>query len=360
MNMKKIGVVGLLLFVVPFLSCISSSTRGASGGSNTTSDVATNLEAVSDNFTPDSLASGSASSTLKSQSGGEDPCAEATDLYDCQPILLRLYLDMAHMFLDMTQQIVSEIGTGLGSVADGTSGTETIEGETVHYSKDSATNFSLLMEGAAGPVAYFDVNETVYTLKMDLDNLEEAGDASGQLEIVVNYGSETSWSILIFIAGMDCDSSDPRAPERIHINVSRSADFWTGKAMFYNGRWLEDAVSCSTAETDARSINFYTDFVANEVAARASVYMMSRSKSDLSDIANFGMDNFSINFSSTPGNTSTYQNPFCNPATTLDALWNNDCASLDAAVAAQSYGSATDWILPSEFYLRTITLPSSL
>lgn len=351
----------IIFFTVSLMGCSSGTSTGGDSEENTTSNVTNDLDTVSQNFTPNSLESDSnTTSALVKYAEGEDPCAESEDLYDCQPVLLRMYLAMAQDFLDMTKDIVEEIGLNLGELPDGSQGIESIEGETIHYSKESSSNFSIILEGTTGPMAYFDIAETVYTLQMDLDNLEEAGDASGKLEIVVNYESETSWSIDIFILGMDCDASDPRAPERIYIQVTRSGDFWIGKAMFYNGRWLADTASCEIEESDENSINFYTDFVANEIAARASVYMMSRSKNDLSDIENFGMDQFSINFSQQDDNTSDYQNPFCNPASTLDALWNDDCSSIDSSVGSTDYGPSSDWILPSDFYQQTITLPSSL
>lgn len=348
----------VIFFTVSLMGC--SSTGGGSE-ENTTSNVTSDLDTISQNFTPSSLESGSnTTGTLVKYAEGEDPCAESEDLYDCQPVLLRLYLAMAQSFLDMTKDIVEEIGLNLGELPDGSQGIESIEGETIHYSKESSSSFSIILEGVAGPMAYFDIAGTVYTLQMDLDNLEKAGDASGKLEIVVNYESETSWSINIFILEMDCDASDPRAPERIYIQVTRSGDFWIGKAMFYNGRWLSEPVSCEVLESDEDSINFYTNFVASDIAAKASVYMMSRSKNDLSDMEDFGMDQFSINFSQQGTNTSDYQNPFCNPASTLDALWNDDCSLIDSSVGSTDYGPSTDWTLPSDFYQQTITLPSSL
>lgn len=361
---RVVGILGGMLGVLPLALGLSGCFErpGSRGGGNATSSVSSNLETISEDFTPASLSPGTSSTAgLKNQQGQSgDPCAESDDLYDCQPVLLRLYLDMAEMFVDMTQQIVDEVGGRLGSLGDGTSGVETFEGRTIHYSKSSATDFSILMEDT-GPVAYFDINGTVYTLQMDLDNLEEADDASGKLEVVVNYEADDSWSIEIFILEMDCDSSDPRAPERIHIRVARSGALWKGKAMFYNGRWLSRTASCSVAESDEESMNIYTDFVASETAAKASVYMMSRAKDDLADIADFGMDQFPINFSGGgDDNTSDYKNPFCNPASTLDALWDNDCASIDTNVSSADYGPASDWIVPSEFYRETVTLPTSL
>ena len=346
---------------VSLYGCGSSRGDSDSGGDGTTSTVEGNLDTISDDFTPESLVVGSSSSSslVKDNGPGSDPCAESEDLYDCQPVLVRLYIDMAHDFLDMTNEIIAEVGSHLGSLPDGSSGDGDFEGRTIHYSKTSSSQFSILMEQGSSPSAYFNVNGTVYTLKMNLDNLEEAGDSSGQLEIVVQYDSDESWSIVVFLAGMDCDSNDTRAPERIHIRVAKSGGFWTGKAMFYNGVWQASDPTCSTEASNDLAINFYTDFVANDTAARASVYLMPRTKSDLSDIEDFGMDGFAINFSNNES-TSAYANPFCNPASTLDAVWSDDCTTTDSTVGSASYGAASDWILPSEFFLETVTLPSSL
>ena len=353
-----------LLFALILVVTGCSSGAGGGGGSDdtgtTTSTVSGNLETINEDFTPNSLAleGGAGSLVVKRQEEGGDPCADADDLYDCQATLLRLYLDMARDFVSMTQTVVEEIGTALGDLPDGSAGTVTEGAQTIHYSKTSATRFSILIEESA-PAAYFDINEGTYTLRFDLDNFSDSEGNAGQLDTTVSFTDDENWSVVLFLAGMDCDDSDPRAPERIHIRVTRAGTLWTGKAMFYSGRWLADPVSCDLEEEDDTSMNFYTDFIANDTAARASVYMMSRTKDDLSDIEDFGMDQLGDNFS-IPDDTTPYVNPFCNPATTLDALWGDDCSSLDTALAAADYGPATDWILPSEFYLLDVTIPSSL
>lgn len=333
--------------IILFLSLSCGSSSSTPGGSTTTSDAVSDLETVSTGFTPASLENGNETRNIAVKQEGSDPCATADDLFDCQPILLRLYLDMAKDFVDLTKSVIEEVGEGIGDLPDGSSDSIVVEGQTINYSKTSDSLYSILIEEGGEPAAFFDVSGDTYTLKLDLDNLSDAGGQAGQVDIALTYTDAENWSIVVLVAGMECDASDPRAPERIHIRVSRSGAAWTGKAMFYNGRWRADNVSCTTTETDALSMNFYTDFVANDTAARASVYMLSRSATDLSDIEDFGMD-------------GSYLNPFCNPATTLAAVWDDDCSSLDATLSATAYGSADDWIVPSEFYQMAITLPTDL
>lgn len=353
----------IILFLVA-LSCINCSSTGAgtttTASSTTTSDTVSDLEAVSAGFTPASLENGNETGSISVKQGGSDPCATADDLYDCQPILLRVYLDLARTFIDLTKTVIEEVGEGIGDLPDGSIGAVVVEGQTINYSKTSDSLYSILIEENEQPAAFFEVNGSASTLKLDLDNLSDAGGQEGQVDVALTYTDAENWSVVIFVAGMECDASDPRAPERIHVRVARSGGVWTGKAMFYNGRWLaDDDISCSTTETDALSMNFYTDFVGNDTAARASVYMLSRSKSDLSDIEDFSMARFAENFGSLD-DTTAYSNPFCNPAETLEAVWDDDCSSLDATLSATAYGSADDWIVPSEFYQTTITLPTSL
>lgn len=372
--MKKLSMLfSLILFTVMTAACGGGDNSDSSSGNTTTTVVGNNLQSISNNFTPSSLDYSSNSNkplltnnTLLHQTS-VDPC-EGVDLFECQPILLRLYLDMGQMFLDSAREIVSEIGTNLGSIPDGGSGTVTDGDETIYYSKNSSTDFSILMKQSGSSAGYVDVSGSQYTIQLDLANMPDddgnGGEQTGKVDINVTYTDDETWSITVFIAGMACQANDPRAPERVSIQISRANGLWTGKAMLYNGRWFSgisdtSTPSCGIAESDAMSMNMYTDFVGNDTASRVSVYMMSRTKSGLTDIADFGMDSLSTNFGIF-FDTSAYSNPFCNSASNLTALWGNDCSSLDTTVSSASYGASSGWIVPNIFYQETITLPTSL
>lgn len=356
---KKLFTGVVLVFLALNLShCGSSATGSGSGGTTTT--AVTNLETVSGELTPDSLnyAQNSASVSAPTKAASEgDPCAVVGDLFACQPILLQLYMDLAQDILDTVIDIIGGAGTAMGNVADGASGTATWEGISVQYSKTSATDYSILLLQNAIGLGYVDVSGTTYTLKMNLDGIGQGG--AGQFETVVNYTDANTWTIDLLLAGMECQTDDVPAPERIKITVGKASGVWTGKAMLYNPLWIGDN-TCSSTATNATAMTFYTDFVGNDTAAKANVYSMPRSKTDLSDIADWGMNNFESNFGDGFGDTSAYINSFCNPAGTLTALWNNDCSTYDAALGAASYGSADDWVTPNALYQLAVDVPDSL
>ena len=362
--MKKIiSAVAVIACSLILANC--GTTASSDGGTTaTTSTVVTNLETVESNLVPDSLdytqnsAAASVSASIKAESDG-NPCAEAADLFDCQPILLQLYMDMAKMVLGAVTDIISGVGTEMGDVEDGASGTVSWETTSVQYSKTTDTDYSIILSESSVPIGYIDVNDNVYTVKMNLDNLpeEDTGGAAGQIQATVTYTDENTWSITFLLTGMACATDDVAAPERIQIQVDKVSGLWTGKAMLYSPRWVGNGLTCSSEATDDTSMDFYTDFVGNDAAAKASVYMMQRNKNSLDDIANYGMDAIGDGFG---GNTSAYVNPFCNPAGTLDALWGNNCSAINATVSAADYSASSNWVTPYDFYQLAITIPSSL
>jgi len=350
-----------------FLFHCSSTTDSATDTAATTTETATlttNLETVSDDIAPDSLNyTQNSASVSVAKVGGAGPCVNADDLFDCQPILLQLYIDLGKNLLDTVITIISDVGTNLGDLADGASGTVTEGTTTITYQKTSATDFSIIVAINGVNAGYVNVNGTTYTVKFDLANLpdEESGGNAMQFQAIVSYTDENTWDADFLVAGMECEPSDVQAPERIAIKVEKANGLWAGKAMLYSPRWRAgDSATCDTTVTDDTTINFYTDFVGNNTAAKASVYMMDRSISSLDNIATYGMDSFSTNYGAGFGDTTAYANPFCNPAGTLDALWDDDCTALDATVGAANFSDASNWILPSDYYLETITIPDSL
>lgn len=364
--MKKIlSTVSVITMTLMLAQCgsISSNNSSSSSSSSTTSTVTSNIQTVQNDMAPDSLnytqnAAASVSAAKVGSSG--NPCENAADLFDCQPILLQLYMQIAQGMVGAVRTIIDGVGTAMGTVADGSSGSATWGTTSVQYSKTTSTDYSILVLGTGStPVGYVDVSSNVYTVKMDLSNIDDDGGNSGQIQATITYTDANTWSIVFFLTGMACSESDVAAPERIHIQVAKAGGLWIGKAMLYNPRWYGNGLTCSTTPTDGTSMNFYTDFVGDDTAAKAKVYMMQRNKSSLDDIASYGMDSIGSNFGGGSG-VSAYANPFCNPAGTLDALWINDCTSRDAAVGAAAFGASTDWITPYNFYQLSITIPSSL
>ncbi|OGQ49823.1 MAG: hypothetical protein A3I09_01605 [Deltaproteobacteria bacterium RIFCSPLOWO2_02_FULL_47_10] len=355
---KTLSIVVIIAFSLTLAHC--GTTTSSSGGTTTTSTVTTNLETVQSDLAPDSLnyTQNSAAASVSKAGDSGNPCAEAADLFDCQPILLQLYMNLAKNVLDAVTSIISGVGTAMGEVENGGSGTATWGTSSVQYSKTTDTDYSIILSANSTPIGYVDVNSNIYTVQMDLDNIssENTGGNVGKIQATVTYTDANTWSVAFLLTGMACSESDVAAPERIQIKVDKANGLWAGKAMLYGPRWYGNN-TCSTEPTDATSMNFYTDFVGNDAAAKASVYMMQRNKNSLDDIANYGMDAIGDGFG---GNTSAYVNPFCNPAGTLDALWGNNCSAINATVSAADYSASSNWVTPYDFYQLAITIPSSL
>lgn len=366
--MKNFISVFIVMTLVLFVQACGLSTSTSDSGSQ---DMADNLETVSNSLVPDSLdysanleASLSGGQYLLADTGDTgDPCAQSDDLYDCQPVLLQLYMSLAKDFIDVAKEIVSGSSAAIAEAPDGSSGSSTFEDMTVEYSKTTGSDYSIFLSSGSSPLGYIDVADTEYVIQMDLTAMDET--MEGSIDIRVSYTDEDTWSITTFVVGMACDDSDARAPERIELIVNKDSSVWQGKAMIYNGRWLYGVgdssgdPDCDVSESDELSMNIYTDFVANNLAAKASVYMLSRTVDDLSNIDDYSMDQFAENYSSTD-DTDDYTNPFCNPAGTLDALWGDDCTTTDTDVAAMSYSSSSNWVTPYDFYQLEIDLPDSL
>lgn len=374
---KKFTVMSFGVIMLCVLGIVSCSGSGDSSADSSSSEVTDNLQTVRDGLVPASLdyAQNSASISsaesliLHAREAGGDPCeAVDGDLFACQPVLLQLYMDMAKDFLDLVLDLVTETNSAIEAAADGESGSFEIEddGIAVAYSKTSATDYSLLLTVDDESIGYVDVNSTQYTLQMDLTAIADVGDeAPESFEIVVNYTDDNTWNMVAFMTALPCDDDDARAPERFRLVIDKTDGLWAGKAMLYNGVWLygmaegEGNPTCDTEASDELAISFYTDFVGNDTATKASVYLMPRTLDTLDGIADYGMDNMDENFGAS-FDSSEYANPFCNEAGTLIATWDDDCSAVDATIGSAEFGSASDWVIPSEFYLDEITLPESL
>ncbi|MEK6706709.1 MAG: hypothetical protein AABZ06_13070 [Bdellovibrionota bacterium] len=359
------------LFIVTLFSSsliIYGCSKNDSTTTNTMSALSGQLDTVSKNFTPSSLDYTSSTVMSLSSSGNmraqdSNPCA-GYDLFGCQPVLLRIYINMAKMFLDLTKQIVSDTSTHLGPLQDGATGIVNQDDKTIYYKKTSDTNYEILIKSSTASMGHIKVTSTGATVIMDMSQLPDS--PGGKFKVEVSYTDENNWSISAMLAGMSCQPDDVRAPRSFWVKMAKANDIWKGKAIIYNPVWASFASepTCDTTATDSTSMNFYTDFVGDNTAAKASVYMIQRDKTSLSDISTYGMSNlctnYSINNCGMGASLTAYLNPFCNPAATDVAAWNSSCSGTSTAVSNADFGSASDWIVPYDFYQITITLPDSI
>ena len=372
------------------ISCASEEEDVSSGNSNFASSTADNMSAIYNDYVPNSMASGSSSSPALlsasihadgsgAQASDDDVCGDS-DLFECQPKLLKLYIQMSREVFLVTRQFLVEMGGHLGDLADGASGVvNTGDGMTVYYSKTSASEWDVVATTSVGTVFDVSVADNVYTLKMNENNNPDSSDTT-EVHVVVNYTDASNWSVTTMFLGEECDPNDPQAPERVKLILAKENDVHTGKAMLYAPRWahFNPEPTCSSSDNVYYSMNLYTDFVGNDTAAKVKVYMM---KSDVttdmsSTIGNYSMnklcDSYYGNFGWSQANCksnfnsyfgydveATLVNPFCTIGPD-NATWGSDCSGTDDTVAGASFGSASDWVTPSAFYQQSISYRSDL
>lgn len=350
-----VSMVAALIFTLQ--SC--NKTESTNTSSNFASTVATNLQTISDNFTPDSLASASTSSSVHDLD--ENPCTGTNGLIDCQPNLLKLYLSVSKDQLGMVKQIVSEIGTNLGQLDDGASGTVSETGMTINYSKTDSDTWSvtLINNVSSNTAAYVSVDGSAYTLEIDFSEADDDSASVGKYQALVNFTNGNTWDLTATMVGAACSDDDVRAPQNVKIRMEKASGLWKGKAMLYHPRWAEFSPdpTCSSTPSDTNGLNMFSDYVGDNTVAKMNVYMLKRTRAaneitahPLSDICS----EYAICSSGSIGveTPASYPNSACILASNGDATWNTDCSTEAPAsdVSSASFGSSSDWIAPSDFY----------
>lgn len=362
---KTFAVMAALVIVITAVSCgKKSESTSANSDPTITAVVVANLNTVGTSYSPDSLKSSTGVKLMA------DLCA-GTDLFGCQPRLIKEYIFFSKQLLAAVRMMMEGVGKGLGHLADGAKGTVTVSDlpqTSIIYKKISDTVYDVIMVNTTSTDTFLDisVNGNVYSLKWNFERTPSAlknadTPTQGSLDAVVTYTDANNWTSNIAFLGMACNVLEPRAPERIRIIMSKSNSMWSGKAMLYNGRWAYDdnVVSCNSTENDLRSMNLYTDFVGNQTAAKAKVYMMRRSVSNFNNDETYALSNFLNTYNTGWSiNLSAYSNPFCTTGPT-NITWNNECSGTSSDVASASFGLVSDWVQPNVFYLESSSFRTS-
>lgn len=372
--MKSIlTILSLCCFTLLFVAC--------SGGPDNSVDSI--MGRVSDDMIPASLHYGLTQDSVFINAGS-DPCEEYQSEYGsgtigaCQPKLLRSYLNMAKLFLDSTKIMVEDIGDELGDVPDGQSGTVTLfDGQIATYSKTDASHYKVLVKKGSVPSVYLVVSGTQITIKMDFD--VEGGspfDEGGKFSGFIDYEDDDNYNVTLDVLDMSCKTDDVGAPRNIRVFLDKEFGMWDGVAMLYHPRWggSYKSLTCNSTETDNTGVLMYSNFVGDETASKVNTYIMKRTITNAAfdaSLQNYGINRMCTNYSDILGSggctnagakMASFVNSFCNPADTLEAIWNDDCVDFDFDVADESFPEGHLWVYPSEFYNieDEFSIPSTL
>jgi hypothetical protein len=351
----------------------------------------TNIEGVQSNYEPDSMqvSSGTSSSVISPLLA--DFC-EGKNFYACQPKLVKLYVAISKSYLRTMKLFLAGFSQGLSNIQDGDANDSVAINDrtSIAYSKTSATQYSILARAGADSYFYFSSNANIYNLQIDFSKIPAADRSAsdptqGKVTVTLTYTDNTHWTLSLYAYDFACNESDPKAPERIKITIHKNDTIWNGKAMLANSRSMKgdatnNPVTCTSNSIDvANSSNFYTEFVGDATATKASVYLMKRDvTATLSTdyAANYALNNLCASYygnfagSELACNTAlaialgesmaNYINPFCNLKGTNLATWGDTCSANSAAVSSASFDdSEVTWIAPASLHTTTFTLPTT-
>ncbi|GEM_PF-4203454 len=352
--------------------------------------MSSQLRSVGDEFLPASVyEDGRASTSAKisanklatnSNNQNNDICA-GVDFIECQPRLIRAYLQMGRESVYTTQRIVSDVARSLSGVSNNTSGEfrSTENGYSIAYNKRSSTDFDFLILENNVSIGRVSAQNGNYNVQFDLNVLDKnkADSNGGMVDIQVKLTDSTHWESQITFSGLKCNVNKPDDPETARIFVVRKGDLWTAQSGFYNGIGAQynGTKSCSTPASDATGVVIYTNLVADRTAAKAAMYLMRRNEHSVAQLQNFGINNYCQNYPdlcqslATASGQSTQavaaflgalQNPYCVHRGNAQVFWNSDCSNVSAAVAQEPLLPNTSFLSPYDFYRLNIVIPNQL
>jgi hypothetical protein len=381
MNYQNLKLSVLSLTIATMLIGCGKKQQG--GGDDAVTTMAVNLKTVEQDYVPESITdtgAGVGTAVVASKTSDDDIC-KGVDFIECQPRLIRAYLQLGKGAVSFTHQIVNKVAYDLRGAADNSSGTVTIAEEnlTIEYIKKSYDEFDFLVIKDSKPVGLVSAKPESYALQFDIGLLEKdkSDSRGGKMDIKVNYADKNNWSSEITITDLKCNVNKPEDPEKIRLHVGKQGNLWSGQSMFYNGTAAAFGVTrtCDTVATDDTALVIYTDFVANRVAAKAAMYLMKRTEVSTALIENFGLNGFCTQYadlcaslaaaiSSTPSAVATHlgslENPYCMQRGSAQVLFNNSCQALSPEVSAANFLANDSWLSPAEFHALSVSIPEHL
>ncbi|MGE0173938.1 MAG: hypothetical protein AB7T49_14170 [Oligoflexales bacterium] len=305
---------------------------------------------------------------------GDNPCDGTNGFFDCQPNLLKLYLSIGKMMVDLGAEITGIVGaelegkTGVGSidVED-----DEVGSTTVDYNITSESKYKLIFSSELGPFVYISVDGSNVDLHVKGENLPpEEGDeegAPGDITMTLDYTDEDTFETKVQLE-MGCDDEDVKGPGRFAIDLVRTEGVTQGKAMMYHPRWIGEA-TCETESTVESSMFIYTDFVGDDTNTTAALYLLSGNATSTDEFEGYAASEFCNHWvdecdgggvynGDSEVVADTYKNNIC--ITADEAEWDTTCESDSDLVSTPTFSDAALWIVPSDLMTLEPEFPESV
>jgi hypothetical protein len=355
-NFKEKVKIALIICSCIFLAdCKKDDDDDEDSATSSSATASQNLGSASENLVPGSLAVSTAELNLL------NPCAGTDGFLDCQPVLLKFYLDIAKQLMQGGSEILANVKDHLGSLPVGTPGEvdpNSAELSKIAYNVTSAQQFKLLFYNAdEKPFMYLNVDESKeaksYIMQMKPGLAPDGEEGSTEvIESIVTFTSDESFIVDVKVTKMGCSNDDVRSPDAFALHIERNGSVWAGKAMAYQPLFhVSNSATCETESSSTTKNFMYTDFVGNDENSTASVYMLGSSVDSADTFGDWDLSDLCTNFASScnggkafgdPNPVSDYKNPLCAKEDT--ATWDGACADF----GADDYSAESNWIVPTD------------
>jgi hypothetical protein len=360
---RMIAVAVTMLSLLYWEGCGKSKGDGEGGPDNNgqletgngpaVSTAAGEIREVQTNMVPGSLE--------VAQREGENPC-EGLGLIACQPNLLKVYLANAQRSVGTVQNFLSQISSAMSRISVPGEGSINVpmngQTMTILYKATTRTKYSLLFKNVSTPILSFKADDKHYVMTMRTGK-NGSSDPAQQFVMVIDisYQSPEEFHVETKFHQMPCTTDDTRAPNN-YVSVIDVADgVWKGKAMMMSYTWLGgsgDSGPLCSDDPSTSGMSIYTDFVADDSYASASLYMMPWDVATVEALVASPVRAFCTTFSGKcsdgvafGSSISSLGSIFCISRASGAASWTGPCTSSSSAdVASGSFGDASDWIVP--------------
>ena len=327
--------------------------------------TANNIKTVADNMVPGSLVV----ETDSSLALNDNPCADTDGFFDCQPNLIKLYLDIGKHMVQNTAEIVGALSQVAGFLENGKGSHTGENGVTVDYNISAGDNFKMLFSAGEQPYLFLEANGGEYDLRFDSSlDPQSTDETDGKINTKINFTDDNNFNVNLSFHGIDCDPSDVRAPAAISIDIVMVEGVAQGKSMMYMPRWVGDELTCESEPTSSSKIFLYTDFVGDDEKTTAALYLLNDSVEDISLLSDWEIADFCTNFNElcfegrSLGDANviadSYQNNFC---FTKDSLsWGQTCESDNSVISTPQFSSADKWLTPNGLATYALEFPGTV
>jgi hypothetical protein len=356
----------------------TGDTGQSTGTSSLTAATTTKLSNVEVNMVPGSLALPGTALRLMAD---QNTCAGTSGFLDCQPNLLKVYMNVAKLAVQLAGSTLSKMDLILSALSGKGQFVEPTSAQTVHYDITDEAAYHVLTVSSLGPT--LEVKVAGDRVRIKHDDANNTGKTTGErskIDIDIDYKSTTEFIVDVRVVQLKCDASDIRAPEGIRVKVWYKDGIRTGKAQMYSPRWFDTTGLGSTCDTTPTSLTkafMFTDFVGDDTSTTAALYLMTDAVVSKSAIQNWSIDQMPTNFASThplmcssngsgdhlcladPNPVSGYRNNFC-VVKNASHTWNTSCSSTSTLISGGTFLPTEDWELPAGMQSLFAPMPAAL